>query len=89
MTDLMRQWTDVHGADQTADASDTVAGYPHQVFRDPAGDPVVETYSLTGMGHGQPVDPGSGTGQCGAAGAYFLDMNLCAAYRLGRSWGLG
>ncbi|MGV9246606.1 extracellular catalytic domain type 1 short-chain-length polyhydroxyalkanoate depolymerase [Streptomyces sp. NPDC003710] len=89
MTDLMRQWTDVHGADQTADASDTVAGYPHQVFRDPAGNPVVETYSLTGMGHGQPVDPGSGTGQCGAAGAYFLDVNLCAAYRLGRSWGLG
>ncbi|MFI9149996.1 alpha/beta hydrolase family esterase [Streptomyces sp. NPDC053367] len=88
MTDLTRQWTDVHGADATADVSDTVAGYPHRVFRDPAGRPVVETYSLTGMGHGQPVDPGSGGEQCGTAGAYLLDVNLCAAYRMGRAWGL-
>ncbi|MEU9392214.1 PHB depolymerase family esterase [Streptomyces sp. NPDC048324] len=88
MTDLMRQWTNVHGADQSADVSDTVAGYPHQVFKDPAGNPAVETYSITGMGHGQPVDPGSGTEQCGAAGAYLLDVNLCAAYRLGQTWGL-
>ncbi|UXY20108.1 PHB depolymerase family esterase [Streptomyces cynarae] len=89
MTDLMKQWTDVHGADQVADVSDTVAGYPHQVFRDPSGNAVVETYSITGMGHGQPVDPGTGSEQCGAAGSYFLDVNLCAAYRLGRVWGLG
>ncbi|MDI9836433.1 PHB depolymerase family esterase [Streptomyces sp. KAU_LT] len=89
MTDLVRQWTDAHGTDQTADVSDTVAGFPHQVFRDASGRAAVETYSLTGMGHGQPVDPGSGTEQCGTAGAYLLDVNLCAAYRMGRVWGLG
>ncbi|MEU6813060.1 PHB depolymerase family esterase [Streptomyces sp. NPDC046831] len=89
MTDLTRQWTDVHGADQTADVSDTVAGYPHQVFRGPAGNAVVETYSVTGMGHGQPVDPGTGSTQCGTAASYFLDVNLCAAHRLGQAWGLG
>ncbi|WP_330282470.1 extracellular catalytic domain type 1 short-chain-length polyhydroxyalkanoate depolymerase [Streptomyces sp. NBC_00588] len=88
MTDLMKQWTDVQGADQSADVSDTVAGYPHQVYRDASGDPVVETYSITGMGHGQPVDPGSGSEQCGTAGAYILDVNLCAAHRLGQAWGL-
>lgn len=89
MTDLVEQWTDVHGADRTADVSDTVAGYPHQVFRGPGGEAVVETYALTGMGHGQPVDPGTAGGQCGTAGAYFLDVNLCAAHRLGSAWGLG
>ncbi|MFI8192137.1 alpha/beta hydrolase family esterase [Streptomyces sp. NPDC085946] len=89
MTGLVEQWTDVHGADRAADVTDTVGGYPHQVFRGPAGDTVVETYALTGMGHGQPVDPGTGTEQCGTAGAYLLDVNLCAAYRLGRAWGLG
>ncbi|MDG9721067.1 PHB depolymerase family esterase [Streptomyces sp. DH24] len=89
MADLVEQWTNVHGADQTADASDTVAGYPHRIYRGPAGNAVVETYELTGMGHGQPVDPGSGAEQCGTAGAYMLDVNLCAAYRLGRAWGLG
>ncbi|MBG0854856.1 PHB depolymerase family esterase [Streptomyces spinoverrucosus] len=89
MTDLVEQWTDVHGADQAPDVSDIVAGYPHQVFRDAGGRAVVETYAITGMGHGQPVDPGSGGEQCGTAGAYMLDVNLCAAYRLGRAWGLG
>ncbi|MET7701013.1 PHB depolymerase family esterase [Streptomyces sp. NPDC005485] len=89
MTDLMKQWTDVHGTDRTADVSDTVGGYPHQVFRDGGGNAVVETYSITGMGHGQPVDPGNGSEQCGSAGAYILDVNLCAAYRMGHSWGLG
>ncbi|MFJ6929130.1 alpha/beta hydrolase family esterase [Streptomyces nigra] len=89
MTDLTRQWTDAHGTDQTADVSDTVAGFPHQVYRDSSGRAVVETYSLTGMGHGQPVDPGTGAEQCGTAGAYLLDVNLCAAHRMGRVWGLG
>ncbi|MFF9285887.1 extracellular catalytic domain type 1 short-chain-length polyhydroxyalkanoate depolymerase [Streptomyces griseosporeus] len=88
MTDLVKQWTDVQGADQTADVSDTVAGYPHQVYRAPSGAAAVETYSITGMGHGQPVDPGSGAEQCGTAGAYLLDVNLCAAYRMGVGWGL-
>lgn len=89
MTDLVEQWTNVHGADQSADVSDTVAGHPHQVFRGPGGNAVVETYSMTGMGHGQPVDPGTGSAQCGTAGAYFPDVNLCAAHRLGTAWGLG
>ncbi|AZQ35133.1 PHB depolymerase family esterase [Streptomyces cyaneochromogenes] len=89
MTDLTRQWTEVQGADQAADVSDTVAGYPHRVFRDAGGRAVVETYSVTGMGHGQPVDPGSGAEQCGSAGAYLLDVNVCAAYRMGLAWGLG
>jgi poly(hydroxyalkanoate) depolymerase family esterase len=89
MTDLVAQWTDVAGADRTADVSDTVAGYPHQVFRGPSGAVAAETYSITGMGHGQPVDPGSGPAQCGTAGAYLLDVNLCGAYWLGHGWGLG
>jgi poly(hydroxyalkanoate) depolymerase family esterase len=89
MTDLVEQWTDVHGADTAADVTDTVAGHPHQVYRGPGGGAVVETYSLTGMGHGQPVDPGSGPAQCGTAGAYYLDVDLCAADRLGTAWRLG
>ncbi|MCI3934313.1 extracellular catalytic domain type 1 short-chain-length polyhydroxyalkanoate depolymerase [Streptomyces sp. AN091965] len=88
MTDLTEQWTDVHGADLTPDVTDTVAGHPHQVFRGPDGAPAVETYGITGMAHGQPVDPGTGGEQCGTAGANLLDVGLCAAYRLGRAWGL-
>ncbi|OMI34170.1 extracellular catalytic domain type 1 short-chain-length polyhydroxyalkanoate depolymerase [Streptomyces sparsogenes] len=89
MTDLVAQWTDVQGADRTADTEDTVGGYPHKIYTNPSGAPVVETYSITGMGHGQPVDPGTGPAQCGTAAAYVLDVNLCAAYQVGHAWGLG
>ncbi|GLY67772.1 extracellular catalytic domain type 1 short-chain-length polyhydroxyalkanoate depolymerase [Amycolatopsis taiwanensis] len=86
--ELVDQWTAVHGISTTPSATDTVAGYPHAVYRDASGRTVVETYAITGMGHGQPVDPGTGATQCGQAGAYLLDVNLCAAYRLSTSWSL-
>jgi hypothetical protein len=82
-TELVEQWTDVNGTDQTPDVSDTVAGYPHRVYGG-----TVEFYSITGMNHGQPVDPGTGTTQCGATAAYLLDVNVCAAYHLARFWGI-
>ncbi|EIF00403.1 extracellular catalytic domain type 1 short-chain-length polyhydroxyalkanoate depolymerase [Saccharomonospora glauca] len=86
--ELVEQWTDVHGTDAVADREDTVGGYPRAVYEDGAGRAVVESVTITGMGHGQPVDPGTGEGQCGRAGAYLLDVNVCAAYHLGQTWGL-
>ena len=88
LAESMDQWTNVHGIDQTADVSDTVAGYPHKVYKDAAGVARVETYTITGMGHGTPVDPGTGESQCGTAGAYILDVNICSSYYIARFFGL-
>lgn len=88
LTESMEQWTNVHGIDQTAEVSDTVSGYPHKVYKTTAGVPKVETYTITGMGHGTPVDPGTGETQCGTAGAYILDVNLCSSYYIARWFGL-
>ncbi|HET6782898.1 MAG TPA: PHB depolymerase family esterase [Pseudoxanthomonas sp.] len=88
LAESMQQWTNVHGIDQTADVSDTVGGFPHRVYKDAGGTPRVETYTITGMGHGAPVDPGAGETQCGTAGAYLLDVNLCSSYYIGHFWSL-
>lgn len=88
LTESMQQWTNVHGIDQIADVADTVAGVPHRVYRDAAGVPRVETFLIAGMGHGTPVDPGTGETQCGTAAAYILDVNVCSSYYIGRFWGL-
>ncbi|MEU4885917.1 MULTISPECIES: extracellular catalytic domain type 1 short-chain-length polyhydroxyalkanoate depolymerase [Streptomyces] len=88
LTELVEQWTNVHGTDTVADISDTVDGYPHQVYENASGDAAVESYSITGMQHGQPADPGGAATQCGIAGQYFPDMGICASYRIGRFWGL-
>ena len=88
LTENMEQWTNVHGIDQTAEVSDTIGGFPHKVYKTPSGQTRVETYTITGMGHGTPVDPGTGETQCGTAGAYILDVNLCSSYYIARFFGL-
>jgi poly(hydroxyalkanoate) depolymerase family esterase len=87
LAELLDQWTNVHGVDETPDVSDTVAGYPHRAYADGAGRAVVETYQITGMTHGQPVAP-TAEG-CGHAGSFDLDKGICAAYHLGLFWALG
>jgi poly(hydroxyalkanoate) depolymerase family esterase len=86
-TELVEQWTNVHGIPATPTSTDTVAGYPHAVYAS-GGRTLVETYTITGMGHGQPLDPGTADGQCGQAGAYLLDVDICAAWHLSGSWNL-
>ncbi len=88
LTESMEQWTNVHGIDQTPEVSDTVGGFPHKVYKTTSGQTRVETYTITGMGHGTPVDPGAGATQCGTAGAYILDVNLCSSYYIARFFGL-
>jgi poly(hydroxyalkanoate) depolymerase family esterase len=83
MTESVKQWTNVFGADQTADVQDTVFGQAHAVYKDGSGNSVVETYTISGMGHAVPVDPQfsfPGGGACGTTGQYFVDDNICAAY---------
>ena len=88
LTESMEQWTNVNGIDQTADTTDTVGGYPHNVYKDAGGAARVETYSITGMGHGQPIDPGTGATQCGTATGYNLDVNLCGSYWIAKWFGI-
>ncbi|TCC30279.1 alpha/beta hydrolase family esterase [Kribbella speibonae] len=84
LNESMEQWTDVNSADQVADATETVNGATHKTYADATGTTVVETWSIPGMGHGQPIDPD----QCGVPAPYILDVNLCAADRITRFWGL-
>lgn len=87
-TESLEQWADVHGIDTVADVSDTVSGYPHKAYKNASGVAKLETYVITGMGHGTPVDPGTGETQCGTAGAYILDVNICSSYYIARFFGL-
>ncbi len=91
LTESVEQWTDVLGADQTPDLTETVSGHTHKVYRDGAGAAVVETFEIAGMGHAVPVDPQfslPGGAACGSTGAYFSDVNLCAVYRQELFFGL-
>ncbi|QFG22681.1 PHB depolymerase family esterase [Actinomadura sp. WMMB 499] len=81
--ELRDQWTDVHGVPRTPSSThDLPGGTTRSVYGG-----AVEVYSIAGMGHGLPVDPGSGAEQCGTAGAYFLDT-ICSSHHTAVFWGL-
>ena len=87
-TELMDQWTGVWGIGQTASSTQTLTGgTTESVYNDASGKPAVEVYSISGMGHGLAVNPGSSTSQCGATGAFFLNY-ICSTYYTALFWGL-
>ncbi|CAL9347630.1 hypothetical protein SUDANB108_00394 [Streptomyces sp. enrichment culture] len=86
--ELRDQWTNVWGLGQVPSRTESLGGgTTRSVYEDAAGRPAVEVYSLSGMGHGLAVDPGSGTEQCGSTGTYYLDT-VCSSLRIARFWGL-
>lgn len=88
MNELMEQWTDVHGIDQTPDVEDQPAGHLHRRYQDPERRALVETWLVRGLGHGTPVNPGSGDGQCGREAPFVLAAGICSSALILRFWGL-
>lgn len=91
LTESMDQWTNVLGADQTPDLTETISGHTHRVYRDGTGAAVVETYEIAGMGHAVPNDPQfsfPGGGACGSVAAYMFDFDICAVYLQAQFFGL-
>ncbi|MFL5753839.1 MAG: PHB depolymerase family esterase [Bacteroidia bacterium] len=79
-TELVKQWTDVNGADQTADIITTNFNgnnfVTRSIYNDPQNEPVVETYIVNSFGHAIGLDTGSCYQQCGATGTYAYDINF-------------
>ena len=84
--ELVKQWTNVHAISRTPHV-DRVKGQRHETYRDARGRVLVERYLIAGMGHGTPVDPGSGGEHCGKTGTFTPAMGICASYYIGRSGG--
>jgi pimeloyl-ACP methyl ester carboxylesterase len=57
--EIIKQWTDVHGLDLAPTSTERVDGYPRQVWRNPAGQSVIESYAIPAMAHGTPLATGS------------------------------
>ncbi|MEU0005573.1 PHB depolymerase family esterase [Streptomyces sp. NPDC006314] len=89
-TELRDQWTALHGLSQTPARTTTIG--PDATRQDQYlaadGTVAVEVDRVPGIGHGTPVDPGTGTEQCGSTGApYFLD-SICSSRWIARFFGL-
>jgi poly(hydroxyalkanoate) depolymerase family esterase len=85
---IARQWADLHGLAAKPDRTDEVAGYPRRAWLDAGGAPLIEQLTITGMAHGIPLDPGTGEGEAGVAGAHMLDVGLSSTDRIAAFFGI-
>ncbi|GAA2446987.1 extracellular catalytic domain type 1 short-chain-length polyhydroxyalkanoate depolymerase [Streptomyces macrosporus] len=81
----VKQWTNVHGTDATADGSASLPGGVTRKTYEGSGGTVVRDYRVSGMGHAVPVRPSEG---CGTTGAYAADVT-CSTAHITADWGLG
>lgn len=89
--ELRDQWTAVHGVDQNPDRTSTIG--PDRTRREQYlgtdGRVVVEVDRVPAIGHGTPVDPGSGPQQCGQTGTANFIASICSSYWITEFFGLG
>ncbi|OYW89826.1 MAG: hypothetical protein B7Z13_16060 [Caulobacterales bacterium 32-67-6] len=81
------QWRNVLGLAEPG-VEGMRAGLPVVRYANPKTGAVVETVTVPGMGHAMPVDPGPAKGQCGETGPYASDVGVCAAFWIGRFFGI-
>lgn len=62
-------------------------GFPRRIWSDHEGREVIEEYSITGMGHGLPINA-RGEEHLGEAGPYILDVGISSTLRLAQFWGI-
>lgn len=87
-TELIDQWTNVLGADQTADETEMVGTVATRTAYKAGANVVVESYTVHSMGHAVAIGA-EGTTTCpGSQGAYFESKAICSTLRAARFFGL-
>jgi hypothetical protein len=87
-SEIVKQWIDVHGLPLSPSAQAMVDGYPRQVWVNPAGDEIIESYTITNMAHGTPLATGGADDECGAAGPFLLEVGISSSYHIAKFFGL-
>ncbi|MDQ1012549.1 poly(hydroxyalkanoate) depolymerase family esterase [Streptomyces sp. V4I23] len=87
--ELRDQWTAVHGLGQVPDRTGAIG--PNGTRREQylnGGEVAVEVDRVPAIGHGTPVDPGSGPESCGATGTPHFIVSICSSLWVSEFFGL-
>jgi poly(hydroxyalkanoate) depolymerase family esterase len=83
---IVQQWTNVHGIASDPE-TEMVDGYRRQVWRRDGAD-TIESYAITGMGHGTPLATNAGDNRYGEAGPFLLEVGISSSWHIARFFGL-
>jgi poly(hydroxyalkanoate) depolymerase family esterase len=86
--DVIRQWTEVHQLPLMPTREEVVCGHIRRVWNGADGAPLIEAYTISGMGHGVPLATRDGDERCGTIGPFFLEAGLSSTHQIAKFWGL-
>jgi poly(hydroxyalkanoate) depolymerase family esterase len=87
-SEIVKQWTDVHGLPIRPSAHAMVDGYPRQVWINGTGVGLIESYTIPHMAHGTPLATGEADDECGMTGPFLLDVGISSSYHIASFFGL-
>jgi poly(hydroxyalkanoate) depolymerase family esterase len=87
-SEIVKQWTSVHGLSPEPSAEYTVDGYPRQVWTGLAGEDLIESYAIAHMAHGTPLATGNADSECGAAGPFLIEAGISSSFHIAKFFGL-
>jgi poly(hydroxyalkanoate) depolymerase family esterase len=88
-SELVEQWTNVHGIDQDEDEFSLINGYRRYVYKTARAEPRVEHYRLSGQGHGIAINLfGPYQPTCGKLGFASQPSFICAPFYAAKWFGL-
>lgn len=85
MDAIVSQWRGLHGLQSVSPEENAFGVHSQRVWRDEAGVPKIEAFSVAGMGHGTPLD---GADDIGTPGAFMLDARISSTRHIARFWQL-
>jgi poly(hydroxyalkanoate) depolymerase family esterase len=86
--EIVKQWLDVHHLPAAPMSEATVDGYPRQVWWNPDGETIVESYTITDMAHGTPLGTVDNDERYGAQGAFLIEAGISSSYHIANFFGL-
>jgi len=86
--EILKQWLDVHGLPAAPMSTGEIGGHPREVWWNADGETIVESYTITDMGHGTPLGLTGADERYGAAGAFLLEAGIASSYHIAEFFGL-
>jgi poly(hydroxyalkanoate) depolymerase family esterase len=83
---LVAQWRGVHAVPEHPTQIETMGRNLRSVWHDDCGLEAIELYTISGMGHGTPIEASSGYGR---AAPFMLDVGVSSTVQIARGWSLG
>jgi feruloyl esterase len=86
--DVITQWTEIHDLTSNPTFEESGPRHVRKVWEDTAGEDLIESYTIAGMGHGVPIAIGAGDESCGSIAPFFIPVGISSTRRIAQFWGL-